>query len=249
MALESATYIDGLVTTNPVASDAISTADDHLRLIKSTVKATFPNITGPVTVSQAVLNGASPAFTGTPTAPTAPPGTDTTQIATTAFVQAARTAVLGAVYPVGSIYTNAANSTNPGTLLGFGTWTAFGAGRVMVGFNASDPLFDSAEETGGSKDATVVAHTHTGTAASNGAHTHNYDRTAVASWFGGSGVFRDAFVRNSNVTDPAGSPYDSMSTSSSGAHTHDVTVNSTGSSGTNANLQPYITVYMWKRTA
>lgn len=56
MPLESATYIDGLVTTNPVASDAISTADDHLRLIKATIKATFPNITGPVTLTQAKLN-------------------------------------------------------------------------------------------------------------------------------------------------------------------------------------------------
>ena len=63
---------------------------------------------------------ASPALTGTPTAPNASFGTDSTQIATTAFVQAA----LAAIYPVGSIYTNATNSTNPGTLLGFGTWTA-----------------------------------------------------------------------------------------------------------------------------
>ena len=58
MALETATYIDGLNASNPAASDAISTADDHLRLIKSTIKATFPNITGPVTATQAVLNAA-----------------------------------------------------------------------------------------------------------------------------------------------------------------------------------------------
>jgi type IV secretory pathway VirJ component len=75
---------------------------------------------------------ASPAFTGTPTAPTASSGTDTTQVATTAFVQAA----LAAVYPVGSIYSNATNSTNPATLLGFGTWAVFGAGKVMVGIDS-----------------------------------------------------------------------------------------------------------------
>jgi len=92
MALETATYIDGLNASNPAASDAISTADDHLRLIKSTIKATFPNITGPVTATQAAINGAaplaSPTFTGTPAAPTASPGTNTTQLATTAFVTA-----------------------------------------------------------------------------------------------------------------------------------------------------------------
>jgi hypothetical protein len=48
---------------------------------------------------------------------------------------------------VGSIYINATDSTNPSSLLGFGTWVAFGAGRVLVGFNAADPLFDTAEET------------------------------------------------------------------------------------------------------
>jgi hypothetical protein len=71
-------------------------------------------------------------FTGTPTLPTGTvavtqsAGNNTTAIATTAFVQAA----IALLYPVGSIYTNATVSTNPATLLGFGTWTAFGAGRV-----------------------------------------------------------------------------------------------------------------------
>jgi hypothetical protein len=180
----------------------------------------------------------SPTFTGTPAAPTASPGTDTTQLATTAFVQAARTATLEAVYPVGSIYINATNSTNPGTLLGFGTWTAFGAGRVPVGFNASDPLFDSAEETGGSKDAVLVSHTHTATVTDPG-HTHgttNITGNAGPSngtlYFGGVTTIAD---------DPG-----TINIATTG-----ITVsNSTeGSSGTNANLQPYITVYMWKRTA
>lgn len=93
MALESATYISDLNSSNPAASDAISTADDHLRLIKSTIKATFPNITGPVTLAQGEFAPlASPTFTGTPAAPTASAGTNTTQVATTAFVTAATTA-------------------------------------------------------------------------------------------------------------------------------------------------------------
>ena len=112
--------------------------------------------------------GGNLTVSGTATGVTATFGDNTTKFATTAFVQAA----LAAIYPVGSIYTNATNSTNPGTLFGFGTWVAFGAGRVMVGFNGSDPLFDAAEETGGSKDAVVVSHTHTATVTDPG-HTHS----------------------------------------------------------------------------
>jgi len=56
MALETATYINGLVVTNPVATDGLAQADDHMRLIKSTIKATFPNVTGAITATQAEVN-------------------------------------------------------------------------------------------------------------------------------------------------------------------------------------------------
>ncbi len=56
MALETGTYISDLVATNPVASDAKSQGDDHIRLIKSTVKATFPNVSGAVTPTHTELN-------------------------------------------------------------------------------------------------------------------------------------------------------------------------------------------------
>ena len=83
-------------------------------------------------------------------------------------VQINGTNIFEKIYPVGSIYINATNSTNPGTLLGFGTWTAFGAGRVPVGIDSSDTDFDTAEETGGSKTHTLTtnelpSHTHTHT--------------------------------------------------------------------------------------
>jgi len=139
------------------------------------------------------------------------------------------------MYPVGSIYINSGVTTNPATLLGFGTWVAFGAGRVMVGLNGSDTLFDTLEETGGSKDAIVVSHTHTASTAGAGGHLHTYS----ASIQGGTG-----FADGTN-----GSLQGTFNTSSVGDHTHAVTVVSTGSSGTNANLQPYITVAIWKRTA
>ena len=56
MALETGTYINSLVASNPVSTDGIAQADDHMRLIKSTVKATFPNITGAVTADHTEIN-------------------------------------------------------------------------------------------------------------------------------------------------------------------------------------------------
>jgi hypothetical protein len=175
-------------------------------------------------------------------------GNSSTLLATTAFVQAA----LQALHPVGSIYINATNNTNPGTLLGFGTWAAFGAGRVPVGFNAADPLFDTAEETGGSKDSVVVSHTHTTGDA--GSATGSFrienrdngvvpvtDATGIVTFSSGGSVGTSSLQGSGNITGTT------RVTTTVPDHTH--TVSTTGVSGTNANLQPYITVYMWKRTA
>ena len=64
MALETATFINGLVATNPVSTDGLAQADDHMRLIKSTIKSTFPNITGAITADQAEINTLD-GYTGT----------------------------------------------------------------------------------------------------------------------------------------------------------------------------------------
>jgi hypothetical protein len=142
-------------------------------------------------------------------------------------------------YPVGSIYMNASVSTNPATLFGFGTWESFGAGRVLVGVDSGDSSFDTLGETGGSKDAIVVSHTHTGTTDAGGAHSHVI--TNARKGGGGSGVSHLQIFDNNGGTE--------LTTDTEAAHTHSFTTGSEGSSGTNANLQPYITVYMWKRTA
>jgi hypothetical protein len=219
-------------------------------------------------VAQQTNNLISPTMSGTPTAPTAAYGTSTTQVANTAFVQAA----LQALHPVGSIYINASVATNPGTLLGFGTWAAFGAGRVMVGFNAGNTLFDTAEETGGSYDAIAVTHTHTASAGNQSAdHTHSFSATTSTTSLTGtfavsaqanitSGVFSRGTGFSGNGGEPQTNYPINMDASHnhtvsgttgtvSANHNHAITVDSTGTSGTNANIQPYITVYMWKRTA
>jgi hypothetical protein len=216
-------------STNFATKDAL-TSGDPLKIVKGTeINTEFVNIAVAV-ATKADL--ASPTFTGTPLAPTASPATNNTQIATTAYIDAAITAVKAALFPVGSIFT-AVVATNPGTLLGFGTWTAFGAGRVPVGFDAGNVLFDTAEETGGAANATLPSHTHTATVTDPG-HTH----TVVVTVAGGGGDFGGTSVgaaSNSNTT--------------ASAVTGITVANSTeGASATNANYQPYITVFMWKRT-
>lgn len=160
-------------------------------------------------------------------------------------VSAAVSNLSASIYPVGSIYINAAVSTNPATLLGFGTWVSFGTGRVLVGVDSSDSAFDTLGETGGSKDAIVVSHSHTysGTTDSSGDHQHRESIGVVGTFGTGASAYRGNYSGSESGTTDL--------TSSAGSHSHTFSgsTSSSGSSGTNANLQPYITVYMWKRTA
>ena len=180
------------------------------------------------TTIQTALNSkadiASETLTGTPLAPTAVAGTNTTQLATTAFVTAAiaaevevTAAIINAlVYPVGSIYFNMAVSTNPATLLGMGTWVAYGEGRVLVGYQSSG-TFDALDEELG-------AETHTLTTAEMPAHTHTYGKSTT--------------TESMSIHDISG--LRGAATTNTG---------STGGGGAHNNLQPSVTVYMWKRTA
>ena len=165
---------------------------------------------------------ASETLTGIPLAPTASTGTDTTQVATTAFVQTELGTITAAVvnalvYPVGSIYFNMAVSTNPATLLGMGTWVAYATGQVLVGFESSG-TFDALDESLGVEtvtltEAQIPAHTHT---------AHTAVGTANGGWNPGYG----------NGSKPT--------TGNSGSY---------GGGGAHTNLQPSVTVYIWKRTA
>jgi len=170
--------------------------------------------------------------------------------------------ILSSVYPVGSIYINATNSTNPASLLGFGTWTAFGAGRVPVGFDASDSDFNTAEETGGAKTATttgtVTVDGHALTEAEMPKHYHQYraanSMTAPQNGGGtgnggiyGGGTPDDGAWGYGTWSTGGGATSGSLSTGTGNgsAHSHTASLSSTSTS----TVQPYITVYMWKRTA
>jgi hypothetical protein len=161
------------------------------------------------------------------TAATATAGTNTNQVATTAFVTAATTAakINDLVYPVGSIYINATVATNPATLLGVGTWAAYGEGRVPVG-KASSGTFDTLNATGGSETQTL-------TEANLPAHYHNW----AASEYNGSYDYGTNLINANNTVGTTAGVSNSLTTSTVGSGT------------AHNNLQPYIVVYMWKRTA
>jgi hypothetical protein len=139
-----------------------------------------------------------------------------------------QTAFLLAAYPVGSIYISIVN-TNPSSLFG-GTWVAFASGRTLVGLDSGQTEFDAVEETGGSKTHTLVtnempSHTHV-----QNSHTHLVGGANDTSTVSGAG---NNFVGSANTN------------SSSVTATNQ----NTGGDGAHNNLQPYIVVYMFKRTA
>lgn len=159
-------------------------------------------------------------------------------------VSALADSVFEKMWPVGSIYTNAAVNTNPASLLGFGTWTSFGTGRVLVGVDADQTEFSDLGKTGGDKN--LQSHTHvidppaTNTT-TNGDHAHQtHIDWNVAN---GSGE-----IVTGASTDTRGN-----NTTTNGAHAHTVDIaafdSATAGTGSGQNLQPYITVYMWRRTA
>jgi len=214
-------------STNFTSKDSLSTGNP-LKIIKGSEFDTEFNAIATAIATKADLN--SPALIGTPTAPTASAGTSTTQLATTAFVAAA----LSVMYPVGSIYSNVAVSTNPATLFGFGTWVAI-TGRMVIGLDSSNTAIDTVGETGGSADAVVVSHTHTATVTDPG-HTHGVPHAS------------DSADAGQHIS---GNDNTGVYTSTTNSATTGISVaNSTeGVSGTNANLPPYVVAYVWKRTA
>jgi len=158
-------------------------------------------------------------------------GDSTTSLATTAFVQAA----LQALYPVGCIYTSTV-ATNPNSIFGFGTWVAFATGQVLIGAGTGW----IAGAVGGSANAIIPSHSHSATSVvTDPGHAHGYDRAGSTEPQSGNST--------QCLTNPA-TTHPNTDTATTGI-TVATSVTTTGVSVTNANLQPYIVVYMWNRTA
>ena len=147
------------------------------------------------------------------------------------------------IYPIGSIYMSVKNE-NPSELFG-GTWEAWGSGRVPVGVDTTQTEFVTVEKTGGVKTVNLN-HSHTTadhilTVAEIPPHTHNIRRFDGATPVGTDWALSTSYVGYSDDT------WLSRSTGGGKAHNHGPTGSSLSS--TQSILQPYITCYMWKRTA
>ena len=150
----------------------------------------------------------------------------------TAAVTAAQINVLQKVFPIGSIYTSYNISTNPATLLGFGTWSAI-QGRMLIGASSAYP----ATSTGGAATHTLTvsempSHSHTASSASAGSHSHGASTSSAgAHTHSVSGTAASAGSHTHTITVASGGAHThTASTASAGAHTHSRgTMNITGS--------------------
>ena len=157
-------------------------------------------------------------------------------------VNAVNNSVINLIYPVGSIYMSV-NNTNPGNWLIGTTWAAWGSGRVPVGVNTSDTNFNTVEKTGGQSTVTL-------TASQSGVpqHTHALSKlTLMKSTIGSTkygfatgGTFAGDIIVGQNTGNSTTTAF------SSGTAGNNTAANA---SAAHTNLQPYITCYMWKRTA
>lgn len=165
-----------------------------------------------------------------------------------------KTSILNLVYPVGSIYMSA-NNVSPQTFLG-GTWVSWGAGRVPVGIDSSDTDFNTAEKTGGEKTHRLSVdempwHDHSGTNSTVEPITIHTRPTGGALHYLGINTYTVKYDVNEQTQEymvaPAGGQTLEVENGTVINSQYGVCPNGLGVA--HNNLQPYITCYMWKRTA
>ena len=153
------------------------------------------------------------------------------------------TSILQKVYPVGAIYMTT-NSTNPANIFGFGTWVAWGSGRVPVGVNTSNSNFNTVEKTGGSNTQNL-SHSHE--SGSIVAHIGAYDSSPGKIGYRATSP-ASGYEYTYGIYDDVGSGDSDISYSRIN-HATSTSGYSASALGSISILQPYITCYMWKRTA
>ena len=217
--------------TNFTAKDSLPSGNSGKIIKGAEIDTEFTAIASAIS-SKADLN--SPALTGTPTAPTAPANTNTTQIATTAFA----TAAAAAAFPVGGIimWSGSIATIPTGWALCNGSnGTPDLRNRFVIGAHsdsagvANTTVTGSSTLTGGTKDAIVVSHTHTATSSvSDPGHIH------TGALYGENGIANTFANGNSS---PQESTY--FTASAFTGITVSTSISTEGSSGTNQNLPPY----------
>lgn len=250
-------FTSGTSTTLTLTSSPLPGTSDSLQIVLDGVvldntQWSYDGGTGVITFTSAITGALVEVSYFTPLAFGVPAdGSVTEAKLDAAFLASVVNSAMQTAYPVGRIVEFYGDSRNPSEIFGFGTWVAFGVGRVTVGVGtATDSRGANFTIADGESDgetahvlttSELAAHTHTGTAAAAGAHTHPVSislaegTTDYISWTstGTNGV--------PNTT--------RLATLSAGSHTHTVTVASSGASSAHNNMQPYIAVYRWRRTA
>ena len=181
-------------------------------------------------------------------------------------------AVTNKLWPVGSIYISV-NNANPASFFG-GSWTAFATGRTIVGVDTSQGEFNAVEKSGGHKELQSHAHGLNNHVHSLNNHTHTVPNHVHTMQGAGNhyhylGINKDAVQKGTSYNKPNNFESGSTSYKSNTTGNHSHTMNSSGTcttggnsgntggnsgnttsagGGNAGNLQPYITVYMWKRT-
>ena len=177
------------------------------------------------------------------------------------------------IWPIGSVYISVL-STNPATLLGFGTWVRIAEGRTLVSQQSSDVDFDTAEEVGGAKTITLTAaqipshthiqnsHNHTQNSHNHTQNSHNHTQVGHAHTHDGATIFdftgvgwktgtsttaKGGTLQATTATNQATTATNQATTATNQATT--ATNQTAGSGQAHNNMPPYVVVYTWKRTA
>ena len=145
--------------------------------------------------------------------------------------------IVDLIYPVGSIYMSV-NSTSPATLFG-GTWERIQDRFLLAAGSTYAGGGMGGEATHTLTEAELPYHTHTFTTDSAGEHNHRAGYKRIDAY--GKGTFDGQHWSNYKAGE--------VRTTSAGEHTHTGTTNGAGGNGKHNNMPPYLTVYMWKRTA
>lgn len=258
--------LGGNLTTSGAFATTLTSTNTTSVTLPTT--GTLSTLAGTETLTNKTISGSSNTITNvsltsgvTGTLPVANGGTGVTTAAAIASL------VGNLLLPVGALYSST-SATNPGTSLGFGTWTAFGAGRMLIGVGTLSGQTFAGGATGGDFAPALLSHTHTGTTGGQSAdhnhgvsgttsgqsadHTHNVNADSGipggANWQGG---FRQpGTVPTSGTSNDHTHTFSATSGATSNNHNHDFTTAASSSgSQTTGNLPPYIAVYMWQRTA
>ena len=230
MALESASFIDGLVPSNPTSTDSVSQADDHLRLIKAALKNTFPNLTGPVNTTQAQLNQLTTPLIQIPVG----------------FI-GMWSGAINAI-PSGWALCNGSNGTpdlRDRFIVGAGSTYTVGATGGANTVTLTESQIPGHTHTGNTGNESA-SHTHafSGTTSTNGDHNHTQTNGT-----GGTSTSGTVGTRSNPGSFPDDQPtstagahnhtFSGTTQTTSNTHTHPFTTNSTGGGQSHENRPPY----------